>query len=113
LSSNLATARKDSPTGHQQQHADVTEDNKKSKTPSSPKQKAKTGRKASQAVVNAAVVGLHEDESSLAIAAHYYPSFIESFISKILSLTAVIYSRKQLFEHLNELNANVPINECG
>ena len=79
------------------------------KTPTSPKQKTEktavggkgnqTGRKASKPVNQAA----QEDELNIIFHAHYYPSYIQTFTSKLICMSSALLSKKNLFEHICDL----------
>ena len=82
---------------------------KKSKTPTSPKQKGAkqtAPRKSSQTLVNPSVGGLG-DELNVNIASNFYGSFVQSLISKALCMSASEIAKKHIFEHIAELSLNV------
>ena len=85
------------------------ENGKKSKTPTSPKQKpAKqpTQRKSSQTMTNPSM-GALGDELNAHFVSNFYGSFVQSLISKALCMAASEISKKQTFEHVAELSLNV------
>lgn len=94
---------------------------KTSRTPTSPKQKGtKTGNTAAGAGAAAATnqarkasKGVHaailEDEFYSVLHAHYYPSFVQAFLSKLVCLSSWNLSKKSLFEHIGDLYSRVTI----
>ena len=95
-----------------QQTIDMSE--KAPRTPSSPKQKSttkaanttgvvNTGRKASKAV-HAAIL---EEDFYTVLHSHYYPSFVQAFLSKLICLASWHLSKRNLFEHIGHLYSQV------
>lgn len=80
-------------------------------TPTSPKQKEQkagaktnqTGRKASKAVQMA----VQDETFNLVFQCHYYPSFIQAFVSKMICLASSYLAKKNLFEHICNLYSRV------
>lgn len=85
------------------QQTDSFDDDKSTKSATSPKQKSikNTARKPSQGVHALP----HEDNAISAVHSHYYPSFLQAFISKLICLSSLTISKKQLFEHICDLNS--------
>jgi hypothetical protein len=81
-------------------------DGKKSKTPTSPKQKStkadKGARKASQ--TTGPIIA---DEMTAHLNSTFYALFVQSLISKAICMSSVAISKKQAFEHILELSSNV------
>lgn len=96
-----------------QQTIDMSE--KAPRTPSSPKHKSNatkaanttgvvnTGRKASKAV-HAAIL---EEDFYTVLHSHYYPSFVQAFLSKLICLSSWHLSKRNLFEHIGHLYSQV------
>lgn len=88
-----------------------TIEGKKSKTPTSPKQKAaKAPRKSSQ--VNGPNTLGFGDDLNILLSATFYPSFVEPLISKSICKCSASLERKQLFEHISNLRSNVYYCKC-
>ena len=84
---------------------------KKSKTPTSPKQKPAAKltalpRKSSQTLANASS-GAFSDELSAHFNSNFYGSFVQSLISKAICMSASEIAKKQPFEHIADLSLNV------
>ncbi len=88
---------------------DKEESGKKSKTPTSPKQKPdkKTAPRKSSQTMNNPSMGALGDELSAHFVSNFYASFVQSLISKALCMAASEITKKQTFEHIAELSLNV------
>lgn len=102
-------------TSTSQQPVPIELGDRSSRTIASPKQKAtktavgtggaaaNTGRKASKSM-NAALL---EDDFFSILHAHYYPSFVEAFLSKLICLSSWHLAKKNLFQHIGDLYSQV------
>lgn len=80
----------------------ANEEDKKSKTPSANKKKP-SNRKNSMGGLSPAT----SDDVQAHLNSTFYASFILSHLSKTLCISAALLNKKQLFEHVADLSANV------
>jgi len=80
----------------------INEEDKKSKTPSASK-------KAQQKLSNRknSISGLNPDDIQAHFNSTFYASYILSHLSKTLCVSAALLTKKQPFEHVGNLSANV------